>query len=156
MSEFKCKAPLLVLLLRRLMSVQCVSVSQCCYWQWLISAGRCTSSPEQSSASLRQNCTTWVLHCSCRYSQKKQQQKNRFLQTVVVNANALFRVFAEVSQNLWKDHPTLIWRCEAARRDAVRSIPAGRHAPNTTADLGPVTPFSTSPPPETPNGKVET
>lgn len=58
---------------------------------------------------------------------------------------------------MWiKDDPTWTRRCEAARRGAGRSIPAGRRAPNTTADLGLVKPFLLSPPPETQNRKVET
>lgn len=48
-----------------------------------------------------------------------------------------------------KVDPTLIRRCEAVRRGAGRSTPAGLHAPNTKADLAPAKPSWSSSRPET-------
>lgn len=56
---------------RLLLSVMCECVSLCCC---LLSAGRCTSSPEQSSASHLQQCTTW--RSSCKIAKNKKKNRN--------------------------------------------------------------------------------
>lgn len=50
-----------------------------------------------------------------------------------------------------KDCSTWTGRCEAVRRHAYGSIPAGQHVPNIAADLGPAKPFLSSPLPGSEN-----
>ncbi len=110
----------------RFMSVQCASVSQCLYWQWMMSAisvGRDTSSPEQSSASLQHCGRTWELHCSCRFIKIKTNAGTRdifsrgYKQLYTTSVHSFHNDWQE-SQNLcgWE---TIVLGCEGEKQRSV-------------------------------------